>query len=156
MKETNNEGIIIKLIDEGYFLLDKNNKIWRTSGKGVRKKLLANGKYETKFITAEKKIPNGYLQVRAKIGEKRYHCYAHRIIWIYFNGNIPKGKMINHKNGIKTDNCLDNLEVVTCSQNRLHASRVLGIGCGERNSMAKFTEQDVFRMKELRQQGMKV
>lgn len=47
----------------------------------------------------------------------------HQFIWLYFNGQIPKGKEINHKNCKKTDNRLCNLELVTRSENNKHALR---------------------------------
>ena len=43
-----------------------------------------------------------------------------------FIGLIPEGMEVNHKNGIKTDNSIDNLEIVTPSENTLHAV-VLGL-----------------------------
>lgn len=46
---------------------------------------------------------------------------AHRIIWEFVNGKIPDGMQINHKNGIRHDNRIENLEIVTPSQNTKHA-----------------------------------
>ena len=55
----------------------------------------------------------GYLMFGA--GKKKYLC--HRAIYEAFNGLIEDGFVIDHKNGVKTDNSLDNLEAVTQSQN---------------------------------------
>ncbi len=54
------------------------------------------------------------------------HWNAHRLVWEAFNGPIPDGLEINHRNGVKDDNRLENLEVVTASQNKLHSIYVLG------------------------------
>ena len=34
---------------------------------------------------------------------------AHRLTWIWHNGDIPKGKLVDHVNGVKTDNRIENL-----------------------------------------------
>jgi hypothetical protein len=56
---------------------------------------------------------NGYVQV---VVEGRFF-YAHRIVWELFNGKIPKGLHINHKNHNQADNRIENLECVTVSEN---------------------------------------
>lgn len=70
---------------------------------------------------------------------------AHRYIWESVHGEIPEGLQINHKNGIKTDNRLCNLEVVTPSENLLHACRT-GLKpslVGMQMPNAKLKDQDV-------------
>lgn len=49
---------------------------------------------------------------------------AHRMIWESVHGPIPQGMQINHINGIKTDNRIVNLELVTPSENTKHAYRL--------------------------------
>jgi hypothetical protein len=46
---------------------------------------------------------------------------AHRMIWIAEYGMIPVALQINHKNGRRWDNRIDNLEVVTPRGNSWHA-----------------------------------
>lgn len=64
----------------------------------------------------------GYVRVaaRAPSGGMKKHL-VHRVVWESVNGPIPDGLQINHKNGIKTDNRVANLEVVTASENVTHA-----------------------------------
>lgn len=45
------------------------------------------------------------------------HFLFHRAIWETFNGEIPKGMVIDHKNGNRLDNSLDNLQCVTQKEN---------------------------------------
>jgi DNA-binding transcriptional regulator YiaG len=69
---------------------------------------------------------------------------SHRMIWESVHGPIPKGMQINHINGIKTDNRISNLELVTPSQNTLHAYRMkLCCADGEKNGRAKLTVEKV-------------
>jgi hypothetical protein len=51
--------------------------------------------------------------------------YVHRIIAKCFIPNIDNKKCVNHKDGNKHNNSVDNLEWVTYSENHLHAYAVL-------------------------------
>jgi len=70
---------------------------------------------------------SGYLHMSAGPTRKeRHYIQLHRLIWISVHGEIPKGYEPNHKNGIKTDNRLSNLEITTRSDNVRHAHYKLG------------------------------
>lgn len=56
-------------------------------------------------------------------GKKRVWKRVHRIVAEHFIGPIPPKMVINHKNFDKHCNEVDNLEIVTSSQNRLHYLR---------------------------------
>jgi hypothetical protein len=43
---------------------------------------------------------------------------VHRLVWIYFYGDIPAGMEIDHINNIKRDNRIENLRCVTKSKNQ--------------------------------------
>lgn len=83
-----------------------------------------------------------------KNGEK-WCIQAHVLVWTTFMGPIPKGYEINHKDGIKDRNVLDNLEPITRSENIIHRFRVLGHpppnnpSPGMRNGSAKLTDEEV-------------
>ncbi len=57
----------------------------------------------------------GYLNFR-DYNDKKFK-YVHRLIYEKFVGKIPKGLQINHKNNIRDDNRLENLEVVNHQKN---------------------------------------
>lgn len=69
--------------------------------------------------------------------------YVHRLVASAFIGEIPQGMVVNHKDGNKFNNCVANLEIVTYSENNLHA-HATGLKpnmIGERNGCSKLTEE---------------
>lgn len=48
---------------------------------------------------------------------------AHRVIWEYVHGPIPEDREINHIDGNKMNNAIENLEAVTHAENARHAMR---------------------------------
>ena len=63
----------------------------------------------------------GYTTVRLSKEGKETTFYVHRLLACTFLSNIFNYPQVNHKNGVKTDNRLENLEWVTASQNTMHA-----------------------------------
>ena len=60
---------------------------------------------------------SGYIQltILTKLGSKPYK--AHRYIWEHYNGPIKPGLEIDHINGNRADNRIENLQAVTKEQN---------------------------------------
>ncbi len=61
-----------------------------------------------------------YHSVDLYINGKRYPKYAHRLVAEMFIPNPENKKEINHINGIKDDNRVENLQWVTRSENMKH------------------------------------
>ena len=76
----------------------------------------------TKYILKGRRTPGGYLQVSIKIDEtqKFSNRYIHRLVALNWIGNLENKKEVNHINGDKENNNIDNLEWVTPSENQLH------------------------------------
>lgn len=55
----------------------------------------------------------GYVYNTYKLKDGSFHRFRrHRVIWTYFNGEIPNNMQIDHKNTIRKDNCLSNIHIV--------------------------------------------
>ena len=61
---------------------------------------------------------SGYVRVDVCNDEGiKKHMRVHRLVYMAHIGVIPEGMQINHKDEDKTNNCIENLEVVTPKQN---------------------------------------
>lgn len=93
----------------------------------------------------------GYAQIHLYVNGVQTVTYAHRLVAAAFIGPCPDGLEVNHKNGNKQDNRVENLEYVTRSENERHSYRVLGRtpstnlkhGDGQDNTQAKLTDDQV-------------
>jgi hypothetical protein len=68
----------------------------------------------------------GYPRVTLSKNGKMKQVFVHRLVAKAFIGDIPEGYTVNHIDGNKTNNNLSNLEIVTYSENNLHACYTLG------------------------------
>ena len=78
--------------------------------------------------------PQGYLKVNLFVNRKYHTCLIHNLVMAAFVGD-SEGRDVNHKNGIKTDNRLTNLEYCTRKENTDHAIR-MGLRSDVRNVAA--------------------
>ena len=81
---------------------------------------------------------------------------VHRLVASAFLKLSP-GLQVNHKDGNKTNNNLENLEVVTASENQLHAYR-LGLKkaySGEKCPLSKYKKEEILTIRRLSEGGMR-
>jgi hypothetical protein len=122
---------------EGLYFVNEFGEIYsypKKTRKGVRKMLAHKNK-------------NGYLSIDlCKNGNiKKYSL--HRIIALAFLDNIENKEQVNHINGNKHDNRIENLEWSTRSENQKHSIETgLRSAKGEKNSQSKLTEKDVLNI----------
>ena len=62
-------------------------------------------------------IDKGYYQVCLSKQSTKKAYLVHRLVWETFNGSIPEGLQVNHINEIKSDNRLENLNLMTPKEN---------------------------------------
>ena len=86
---------------------------------------------------------NGYRNASIHINKKMHNKLVHKLVAKAFLG--LSDLQVNHKNGIKTDNRLENLEYVTQSENIVHAYKtgLMSPVQGEKHGFSKLTEKQV-------------
>ena len=153
-----NENLAMDLVKDGTYRIDSDGKIWRCKVTHKR-----NGQLVSCVPRrAEHPAARGYLGVpschRKRGARTPPRAAAHRLVWVFFNGPIPQGLTINHKDGDCSNNSPDNLELATYSEQQLHANNVLGTGSGanqngEDSHRAKISARDVVEIKRRRANG---
>jgi hypothetical protein len=93
---------------------------------------------------------SGYVNVALSTHSSKRFIWVHRLVCTAFHGQPPTPEHeVNHKNGVKTDNRVINLEWATKSQNIKHAFRALGRNTGR----AKLTTDQVREIRRLYDTG---
>jgi hypothetical protein len=100
-------------------------------------------------------MSSGYVHIAIAEGKRVRRVYAHRVIWEHEHGPISEGMQVNHVNGVKDDNRIANLELVTPAGNAQHAYAT-GLSKpmhGSRNGSAKLSEAQVRRIRDRQRAG---
>ena len=120
---------------------------YQVSNKG-RVKSFGNDKHRKEKILKPIKTKLGYLIIGFYKNDKYRRFRIHRLVLSTFIGKSSLD--CNHKNGIKTDNRLENLEYCTRSENIIHAFKIgLKTQIGEKNSNHKLIEKQVVKIRKL-------
>ena len=99
-----------------------------------------------------------YLEVRLYKNSKSMTKVVHRLVALSFIPNPLNLPQVNHIDGNKSNNRVENLEWVSNSQNQLHAYKI-GLQpsrAGEKNNNASITDVEVTNYKLLYNSGMSV
>jgi hypothetical protein len=83
------------------------------------------GKYKVPYYLKSRKDKDGYLKYTLCNKEINKNFSSHRLVALHFIENPLNKKEVNHKNGVKDDNRVENLEWVTQSENRQHCLKYL-------------------------------
>ena len=100
--------------------------------------------FQKEKILIPQTIKGGYLRIGLSKNGKSTKFLIHRLVAEAF---IPKHFTVNHKDGNKTNNSLDNLEWVSQKENNIHAYQTGLKPHGTQRKDAKLNEQQI---KEIR------
>ena len=126
------------------------------------KQIIIKGELSTYYISKDAKIyntktsrwikgrmaPNGYWDFILNHGGKQHSFRAHRLVAEYFIPNPENKKQVNHIDGNKLNNNLNNLEWITNEDNMKHAvkNNLIAHQIGESNPCNKLSEQTVLEI----------
>lgn len=100
--------------------------------------------YHKEGLKSERLGKHGYYEVclydKKKRKEKMYR--VHSLIAKTFIGDVPKGYCVNHKDECKTNNAVDNLEIVTFSYNTTYGTACKRRGISNRKSIKLISLED--------------
>lgn len=92
-----------------------------------------------------------YIVVLIDGNGKRHHCKAHRLTALTFLDGV--GETVNHKNGIKKDNRIENLEWCTFVENSIHAGEIGLMAKGSECHLSKLNDDLVMEMRNAHELG---
>ena len=102
------------------------------------------------------RLSRGYCTVILVGTEKKYCKQVHRLVGLAFIDNPEDKPTINHMDGVKTNNHVDNLEWATRKENHKHAAENGLMASGERNGNSKLTAQDVINIRGMDESQRKI
>ena len=105
-----------------------------------------------------KQNKNGYRTIALNKNHIEYTFCEHRCVWVWFNGSIPDGMEINHIDANRSNNKIENLELVNHSKNMQHAVKIgnFHVPNGEHSGKSIYSNKEVLAMRALFKAGWKI
>jgi hypothetical protein len=130
---TTDERVLLQMIYDGILKVDEVGLIWKLKKRHKE----WNGEYRPCTPHLIGSDARGYIRIVVRDGDKNLRAQAHRLVFLSLYGDIPDGIQINHKDGVRHNNHPDNLELMTPSQQMIHAVDVLGRRVGNHTHKAR-------------------
>ncbi len=108
-------------VENDCYAVDRDGHVYRVCRQQRSKTGRLISHYETARLSGSMDV-DGYLVYRMMVNGHKKHVKGHRLVLNAFVGVRPE-MCVNHKNGVKSDNRLENLEWVTVAENNSHAIR---------------------------------
>jgi len=102
------------------------------------------------LILKNKTTPTGYIYVNIYKNKKCYTKYIHRLVAQYFIFNSNEYNEVNHIDGVKNNNSINNLEWCSHKFNIQHALYNGLIKTGSKNKLSVITEDQLIEINELK------
>lgn len=128
---------------EGYYLISNKGNIVSLPRTATRKDTGTELSIEGRTMALQYN-ENGYRIIRLTKESTGKSFLVHRLVAKAFIPNPENLPEVNHIDGRHDNNCVENLEWVTSSQNKLHLWRVLRI----RDDESPLTEEQIIRIRE--------
>lgn len=100
--------------------------LYEVSDSGEIRSLPRNGTAKHARAISQRIHKTGYMYCCLNKGNKQKNFQVHRVVAESFIPNPQNKPQVNHKNGSKIDNRVDNLEWVSQNENALHSFQKLG------------------------------
>ena len=141
------------------WIVYKDGRVFRPAHISKTKRIKNGKSQEFVSLQSEKEIKpwvqRGYKIVSAKQGDKRPKVFLHRLIAMAFVDGYSPELSVNHINGNKLDNSLENLEWVTLAENTKHQWRTGLVNLrGENQPTHKLTQRQVIHIRKALKLGV--
>ena len=105
------------------------------------------GKRLVPLVLKLQRAPNGYRYIQVSVSGVARRCAVHRLVAEAFLGTPPAGSITRHLDGDRSNNRANNLSWGTSAQNAADTIRHDRFAWGERNGLAKLTDDGVRAMR---------
>lgn len=134
---------------EGLYAVMKDGRVW-----SYPKKQGSGQRLHGQFLKTKINKKDGYCYITFGYRKKNITRKIHRLVAEAYIPNPENKAEVNHINGIKTDNRVENLEWCTRQENATHARKTGLMKKGEDSGNSKLTEPKVLEIRALYKKGV--